>query len=142
MMNSAWNLSGDASTYKTHKKAWTNDQDDGLTLKPGSCYNYENKDPTGKPTMTSGQMSCQNPFSNISQYYEDKGPNQVKRPSLANDTRPMPNNKPGYLYMTGVESKQMALDSTINTNYEKYMVENKMMDSGAPIADNKYAVKA
>lgn len=36
----------------------------------------------------------------------------------------------------------MALDSTINTNYEKYMTENKMMDSGAPIADNKYAVKA
>jgi hypothetical protein len=59
----------------------------------------------GKPTMTSGQMSCANPFSNIASYYDKSAPGKNKRPSLANDARSMPNNKPGYLYMTGVESK-------------------------------------
>jgi hypothetical protein len=29
MMNSAWNLSGDATSYATHKKAWTNDDTAG-----------------------------------------------------------------------------------------------------------------
>lgn len=64
MMNSAWNLSGNAAQYKKYKKGWT-DKEDGLAQKPGSCYTCQNVDPTGKPTMTSGMMSCDNPFSNI-----------------------------------------------------------------------------
>ena len=36
----------------------------------------------------------------------------------------------------------MALDSTINSNYERYMQDNREPDSGAPVADNSFAVKA
>ena len=90
MMNSAWNLKGDAAQYKKYKKGWAGDESNGQPTK-GSTYQYENVDPTGKPTLHSGQMSAQNPFSNISEYYGDQGP-QKKRNSIANDYRPKPNN--------------------------------------------------
>ena len=40
--------------YKKPKKAWRNDQEDGPPKRPGSVYQYENKDPTGKATLQSG----------------------------------------------------------------------------------------
>lgn len=132
MMNAAWNLSGNAPQYKKYGKGWTNDQDDGLAHKPGQCYSYKNVDATGIPTMISGMMSCDNPFSNITQYYDGQDPSKRTRSSLANDTLPKPNNKPGYLYMTGCESQNMALDSNINQNYDKFLQENKVPNSGAP----------
>jgi hypothetical protein len=68
-------------------------------------------------------MSAGNPFSNISQYYGDSDPNKTKRPSLANDNRSKPNNKAGYLQMTGLESNQSSLGYvTYNEdNYNKYL---------------------
>ena len=89
--------------------------------------------------MTSGMMSCDNPFSNITQYYDNQDPSKRTRPSLANDTLPKPNNKAGYLYMSGKESETMALDSSINQNYSKFQQENKVPDSGAPVPLGKEA---
>jgi calcyphosin len=36
----------------------------------------------------------------------------------------------------------MALDSNINQNYSKFMQENKVPDSGAPVASNKLSMQA
>jgi calcyphosin len=78
--------------------------------------------------MTSGMMSCDNPFSNITQYYDNTDPCKRIRPSLANDTLPKPNNKPGYLNMTGKESENMTLDSSFTKTYSQFMQENKKPD--------------
>ncbi len=64
--------------------------------------------------MASGMMSCDNPFSNITQYYGNQQASKKTLNSLNNDMLSKPNNKSGYLYMSGQESKNMALDSNIN----------------------------
>ena len=44
MMNAAWNISGDASSYKKFDKAWANDDPKPNTA---SGYQRKNNDPNG-----------------------------------------------------------------------------------------------
>ena len=52
MMNSAWNLSGDAAQYQQYGKSWAN-EDSNATRRPqtgqpkGGSYQRKNDDPTG-----------------------------------------------------------------------------------------------
>jgi hypothetical protein len=72
MMNAAWNLSGDASSYKTYDKGWKNEEKNvNSSGKPYAAAAYERKnvDPTGQPTQRSGLISSENPFSHMSGYY-------------------------------------------------------------------------
>ena len=53
MMNAAWNLSGDASSYKSYDKGWKGeDNSNNNSGKPSAAAAYERKnvDPTGVPT--------------------------------------------------------------------------------------------
>ena len=51
MMNSSWNLDGDAEQYKTHAKAVAIDNTKPAT---GSYTGFNKGKPTGKATMGSG----------------------------------------------------------------------------------------
>lgn len=70
MMNSAWNLSGDASSYKSYAKAWVGD--DGAPKRPATAsYQRNNKEPDGQPTIRSGLVSSDFPFGDsTSKYYQ------------------------------------------------------------------------
>ena len=97
MMNSAWNLTGDADTYKKYGKGWSGDE-------PANpmCYSFDNKkESTGAPTQYSGMMSCNNPFGNMTDLYKGQATQKRNRNSLANDSVALPNNKSGHMVMTG-----------------------------------------
>ena len=50
MMNAAWNLSGDAATYKGYEKGWKNEDTNANTSgrpQTSSTYERKNDDPTG-----------------------------------------------------------------------------------------------
>ena len=44
MMNNAWNLSGNAQTYQTYDKGWSNDQGSGFTKE--ALARYDQKKPS------------------------------------------------------------------------------------------------
>lgn len=69
MMNSAWNLSGDAAQYKSYAKAWGNE--DAVQKKPTTAsYQRNNKDPDGQPTIRSGLVSSDFPLGDgTAKYY-------------------------------------------------------------------------
>lgn len=91
MMNMAWNLSGDASSYKKYEKSWAN-EDAGAAKKwdkkPAgsrqmtSGYQTNNKQVANTATMRSGLQSNDNPFSNMHGYYKEGG--SPVRQSMAN----------------------------------------------------------
>ena len=60
MINNSWNITGDANTYKSHKKAWA-----GKDEKPEPVKRYPQE-----PVQRSGQMSQANPLVNTHQYYK------------------------------------------------------------------------
>ena len=93
MMNSSWNIEGDADTYANKPKGWSGEESN-----TSYCFKPQNN-PGDKPTMYSGMMSCNYPFSNIAEYY--KGGEKRNRNSLANDNKPKTNNKAGYMVVTG-----------------------------------------
>ena len=76
MMNSSWNIGGDAAQYKKFDKGWANED-----AKPATGYQRKNVDPTGQPTLRSGVMSSDSPFGHMSKYYEKPS---SPRQSLAN----------------------------------------------------------
>jgi len=86
-------------------------------------------------------MSQQNPFQNVSHYYENQDPAQVVRTSLATDLVSKPNNKDTYLTFTGQET-DIGLDSHIPKNYNEFMKNNKKVFAGPPPSDNKDSFKA
>lgn len=51
--------------------------------------------------MYSGMMSAAYPFSNIGEYYKGQDTQKRNRNSLANDNISKPNNKAGYMVVTG-----------------------------------------
>ena len=89
MMNSSWNLDGDAGSYKKHAKAVAMDHTRpgaGGGGRPGAggggaSYKGFQKHVTGKATMASGVQSADNPFGNATSYYE--GRQEPARKSLA-----------------------------------------------------------
>lgn len=84
MMNSSWNIDGNASQYKTYEKGWANKEDApaagaGGSRKPGiGTYQGPSKKATGKATMYSGVQSADNPFTNATSYYDGKDVPQRK----------------------------------------------------------------
>ena len=85
MMNSSWNISGDAAQYKEYEKGVAIDETRPATAsRPGgkgqasAGYTGFAKKPTGKATMFSGVQSADNPFQNMNQHYENRGPPQRK----------------------------------------------------------------
>ena len=61
MMNSSWNLGGDAASYTKYQKAWANED----ASKPvAGGYQRKNAIPQG-PTLKSGVMSSDNPFGHM-----------------------------------------------------------------------------
>ena len=122
MMNSSWNIDGNAESYKNQPKGWAGEEG----ASGHACYNPNSGN--GQPTQFSGMMSCDYPFSNITDYY--KGGEKRNRNSLANDNKPKVNNKPGYMVVTGQESAQ-GLDQSIAQKYESYVKEKKKpVDAG------------
>lgn len=87
MMNSSWNLSGDASPYQAYERAWAS-KPDTIQQRPqtahaaGGYQRRENVRPTGNPTLRSGLPSTDFPFDGPKQYYEKHG--SPPRQSLAN----------------------------------------------------------
>ena len=67
MMNSAWNLSGDANPYHLYQRGWVNSNEEaGIQSEPvkrpqtaaaGSYQRRDNKPPTGQATLRSGMPS-------------------------------------------------------------------------------------
>jgi len=84
MMNSAWNLSGDAATYKSFGKGWASEEKRPQTAQSvGGAYQRKNVDPTGQPTLRSGLSSSDFPFGDSqARFYERQG--SPPRQSLAN----------------------------------------------------------
>jgi hypothetical protein len=74
MMNAAWNLSGDAPTYKNYGKGWANEDTNSRrpqTGVSGGAYQRKNVEPTGQPTCRSGMVSSDFPFGDTQvKYYE------------------------------------------------------------------------
>jgi len=72
MINSSWNISGDAAQYKTYAKGVAIDETKPATANrgaAGSSYSGFSKNYTGKATMQSGVQSADNPFQNTTQHY-------------------------------------------------------------------------
>ena len=78
MINSSWNISGDAAQYRTYSKGVAIDETKPATAsrpsKGGAAaaagsYSGFAKNHTGKATMYSGLQSADNPFTNATQYY-------------------------------------------------------------------------
>ena len=61
-MNSAWNLSGDATSYKKYDKGWAADDTAHRPQTAASGYARKNGDPDGQPTLRSGMSSSEFPF--------------------------------------------------------------------------------
>ena len=85
MMNSSWNISGDASTYKTYAKAEMIDETRPPTVTRGNAkgsyqgFKQNNqRAATGKATMYSGVQSADNPFQVATRHYESRGPPAYK----------------------------------------------------------------
>lgn len=85
MMNSSWNISGDASTYKTYAKAEMIDETRPPTVTRGNAkgsysgFKQNNqRAPTGKATMYSGVQSADNPFRDATKHYDSRGPPAYK----------------------------------------------------------------
>ena len=75
MMNSAWNLAGDAAQYKSYAKGWSQD-DTSASKRPqtSSAYQRQNKDPDGQPTLRTGMVSSEFPFGDGTQkFYQKQG---------------------------------------------------------------------
>lgn len=92
MMNQAWNLSGDATTYQKYEKGWTNDDGSGAKKwdkKPAGSrqmnagYQANNKKVENVATQRSGLQSSDNPFGNMHGYYKNGG--SPVRQSMANN---------------------------------------------------------
>jgi hypothetical protein len=86
MMNSAWNLSGDAAQYQQYNKGWAGD--DVAQKKPninfgpsGGAYQRKNNDPSGQATLRSGMVSSDFPFGDTKHYEKQGSP---VRQSVAN----------------------------------------------------------
>ena len=81
MMNSSWNVHGDASQYKTYAKGEMIDETRPPTVTRGAAkgsYKGFQKNATGKATMYSGVQSADNPFQNMNDHYQSRGPPQYK----------------------------------------------------------------
>ena len=82
MINSSWNISGDASQYKSYAKGVAIDETRPATASKSQSasgtYTGFAKKPTGKATMFSGVQSADNPFQTTTQYYEGQGIPQRK----------------------------------------------------------------
>ena len=75
MINSSWNISGDAATYKTYAKGVAIDEtrpakgsrpqaaQQAAAAGGGGSYSGFARNNTGKATMSSGVQSADNPFS-------------------------------------------------------------------------------
>ena len=81
MINSSWNISGDAATYASFAKGVAIDQTkpakgsrpQAQQAAAAGSYTGFAKKATGKATMYSGVQSADNPFGNATQYYEGRG---------------------------------------------------------------------
>ena len=127
MMNSSWNLQGDASQYKEYAKSWTN-KDQGsphknLSNKPQTSggYRAENKDPDGNPTIKSGMVSQDNPFGTLGKYYEG---HYAQRQSLANNKH-IADPKREYKQITGVVSANNPFTSNIGNTYTSHVSQTQ-----------------
>lgn len=86
MINSSWNISGDAAQYKEYEKGVAIDETRPATAsrpsgkgKASAGYSgFAKGKPSGKATMFSGVQSADNPFQNMNDHYENRGPPQRK----------------------------------------------------------------
>ena len=119
MMNSSWNLGGDASQYKSYKKGWSGD-DTAPASKPRAAAAYErkNKDPDGNPTLRSGLMSSESPFEHMNGYYEKQ--TDPVRQSMAN-SKHISEPTRQYKQITGQQSANNPFTGTINDKYENHI---------------------
>ena len=85
MMNSSWNVKGDAAQYKTYAKATLIDETRPATATRGAAgqgvyKGFAKGKVSGKATMYSGVQSADNPFMNNREHYQ--GRSQQDRKSL------------------------------------------------------------
>lgn len=116
MMNSAWNLQGDAAQYKSYAKAWSGEQE--APKRPATAsYQRVNKEPDGQPTIRSGLVSSDFPFGDsTAKYYQQKSPGKT---SIANPK--VGREQSNYNQITGQESNANPFVSAIGTEYNKHI---------------------
>jgi Ca2+-binding EF-hand superfamily protein len=105
MMNSSWNLSGDANTYKKYDKGWgtaSPEKKNAFVGQPHQGYKTGN-DPTKAMSQRMGMVSSENPLSTTTRYYTNEYDSARKVPSVANEKKNWGENRDHYL-RTGVES--------------------------------------
>mmetsp|Transcript_15351 Transcript_15351/g.14949 ORF Transcript_15351/g.14949 Transcript_15351/m.14949 type:complete len:260 (+) Transcript_15351:520-1299(+) len=116
MMNSAWNISGDASSYKKYDKGWANKDEGGPGARPGtSAYARKNNDPDGNPTLKSGMNSSDFPLSQTKYGSPQKGQ------SLANPRLYQEQDRGKFNQITGMESKDNPFVSNIGNKYSNHV---------------------
>ena len=87
IMNNAWNLSGDAPTYKKHQKAWGDqspDRKNAYVGEPHTGY-QQGKNSVKMVSQRMGMVSLDNPLSNTTRYYANTYHSKRQVPSVAND---------------------------------------------------------
>jgi Ca2+-binding EF-hand superfamily protein len=113
MMNSAWNLDGEAAQYKSYEKGWSKDDSKPSGKGKVGVYGGMEKNATGKATISSGMQSADNPFQNMKSYYE--GRENPQRKSIAMQ-KPKQASTYNYAERTGQEST----DFTFNQHEGDY----------------------
>ena len=118
MMNSSWNLSGDANSYKKQEKGWANASPDKANAYVGTPHQgYQTgSNPTKFVVQRSGMVSSENPLSTTTRYYSNNYDAKLQTNSVANDRSEQREN---YL-RTGTESKNNPMSHGTKKHYQDY----------------------
>lgn len=141
MIDSSWNISGQASTYKKYAKGVAIDDTKPAAGRPGTgvtsgMYKGFEKNPTGKATIYSGVQSADNPFSNATSYYAGKSVPQRK--SLAAN-KPRPNG--GMVEVPGQQSATSSMADRRNVNIYDQHIHSNQREMDFPQPSNEASKK-
>lgn len=127
MMNSSWNLSGDAPQYKKHQKAWADHSPERKNAYVGEMHTgyLQGKNSVKMVQQRMGMVSSDNPLSNTTRYYSNLYDSKRQVPSVANDQKNYGEGQRNYYMRTGVESKNNPL---VNSNHYKGFHGKKVVE--------------
>mgnify|MGYP001945643401 CR=1 FL=1 len=144
MIDSAWNISGSAATYKKYAKGVAIDDTKPAAGRPGrggpqasqGTYGGFEKKATGKATMYSGVQSSDNPFMNSTAYYA--GRDQPQRKSLAAQ-KPRPNG--GLVEVPGQQSAGSSMAHHMNTKIYDQHISSHQREMEFPQPSNEASTR-
>jgi Ca2+-binding EF-hand superfamily protein len=145
MMNSSWNIKGDASQYKSYSKGWSNKDDDAAPKKAAAggggagTYGGPSKKATGQATMYSGVQSADNPFQSSTQHYQGRGAPQRK--SLAH-TAQKKTTAYNYREAPGQESTGNVMSDAQQSQHYQNSIKKRQGEDHYPQPGNAESVNA